>query len=42
MLSFKVKKNNDVKFAQCNIFEALSVLKDIKSQGYEVLRIDFK
>ena len=41
MLSIKVKKNNEIKFAQCKIFEARRLLKDIRNQGYQVLRIDY-
>lgn len=41
MLSLKVKgKNNEIKFARCKIFEARRFLKDIRNQGYKVLRID--
>ena len=41
MLSIKIKKNNEIKFAQCKIFEARRLLKDIRNQGYQVIRIDF-
>lgn len=41
MLSIKVKKDNEIKFARCKIFEARRLLKDIRNQGYKVLRIDY-
>jgi hypothetical protein len=41
MLSLKVKKGDEIKFAQCKIFEARRLLKDIRNQGYEVLRINY-